>query len=340
MNNNFKTLTKQNEIIELPSETDIRLNDMSVQIRKILLTLQQPMFTKDELKVFTDLYDYVKAYQRLLYSDVSSVIFEINKIHNDSKQSENMMYNIHRLLVFADELDVVTFQNYLKNKSKKKLTYNADCFKQTKNAINKLYDHVNLANNQYSIFQVTEEQFKKRVKQELENYKTEILKEIYGQLITIVSIFTALAFIVFGSIGSLSAVFQNIHETPMLKLILVSCMWSIGLINLIFVFLFCIGKMTRLTYKTDPSSKATFWQRYPVVCWTNFLLVSAIILIGFLYYFYQDTSLLEAIQIDHNGSAITILIVGILIISVVFYFSFRSLSKKTKPVNGYEDEDS
>lgn len=330
------TQDSRNRTHDSLNETDVRLNEMSLSIHTILISLQQSMTTRLLEKTFVELYDYIYDYSRFLYSDISTMIYEINKVQNADEKSDSIMYNIYRLLRYSDTLNETDFKKALEQHGAKH-EYSEQVFHQTKASVSKLYDHVNLANNQYSIFQVTEEQFKQRVKHELEGYKNDVLKEIYSQLITIVSIFTALAFIVFGSIGSLDTMFHDIRTTPVLKLILCSCIWSIGLLNLIFVFLFCIGKMTNLTFKTDRRPTATFWQRYPVVVWTNYLLLGILLIAGWLYFFYQDTVFFQAIRIDENQSALLCCAISLAVIALLFIFGACKLAKKTKPTTGDED---
>ena len=56
----------------------------------------------------------------------------------------------------------------------------------------------------------------------IEPFKAELEKEMSAQLLTMVSIFTALAFLVFGGINSLGNIFTN-HQIPILKLIISAC---------------------------------------------------------------------------------------------------------------------
>ena len=104
-----------------------------------------------------------------------------------------------------------------------------------------------------------------------------------AQLLTMVSIFTALAFLVFGGITSLGSIFSN-HEIPLLKVIIIGCVWGFCLLNLIFVFLFCIGKMTGLNFKSNRDPDANLVQKYPIVWWSDLIILT--ILFGTLWTYY------------------------------------------------------
>ena len=95
-----------------------------------------------------------------------------------------------------------------------------------------------------------------------------------------VSIFTALAFLVFGGVSSLGSIFSN-HELPLLKVIIIGCVWGLGLINLIFVFLFCIGKMTGIPFQSGRAPDANIFQKYPIVWWSDLIII--VILSGTLW---------------------------------------------------------
>lgn len=104
-----------------------------------------------------------------------------------------------------------------------------------------------------------------------------------AQLLTMVSIFTALAFLVFGSISSLGSIFSNL-EIPLLKVIIVGCVWGLCILNLIFVFLFCVGKMTGLNFKSNLEPDANIIQKYPIVWWSDLIILT--ILAGSLWTYY------------------------------------------------------
>ena len=111
-----------------------------------------------------------------------------------------------------------------------------------------------------------------------------------GQLLTMVGIFTALAFLVFGGITSLDNIF-SVHGIPLLKLMVICSLWGLTIINLVFVFLVCVSKMTKITFSSTENSKASVFQKYPIVWWTNLLLCSILALLSWLYFVRQNHAL-------------------------------------------------
>ena len=58
-------------------------------------------------------------------------------------------------------------------------------------------------------------------------------------------------------------------------------MWGLEMLNVIFVFLFCVGKMTGQDFKSNKNEEATFYQKYPVVVLTNFILI--LVMMAFMW---------------------------------------------------------
>ncbi len=159
---------------------------------------------------------HIDLYERFLYSEISNFIYNI-----EDAERKNLLQNIEKILSLCNKDDFRT--------------------------ILKLYDHVNLAINQLSLKQGRkefQEQFKEHFDQEIspvwEQTKQEIQsasKSISSQLISMVSIFTAIAFVVFGGISSLENIFTNINEASILKLCILGSIWGLCLLGLISLFM-------------------------------------------------------------------------------------------------------
>ena len=66
------------------------------------------------------------------------------------------------------------------------------------------------------------------------------------QVISVVAIFTALAFIVFGGISSLSSIIATLASSSKIELIIaVTSIWGIALVDLIYMFIYLILKITK-----------------------------------------------------------------------------------------------
>ena len=101
-------------------------------------------------------------------------------------------------------------------------------------------------------------------------------------MLTVVGIFTALAFVAVGGISSLGGILSGLQSGQLLKLLIVACVWGIGMLNVVFIFLFGIGKLTKKELKSNDSDKIR--KRYPAYFWSNYILISLILVFGWLYY--------------------------------------------------------
>ena len=152
-----------------------------------------------------------------------------------------------------------------------------------------------------------------------------------------VGIFTALAFILFGGISSLSNVLSGMRESHVLFLLIIGCGWGLGMWNVTFVFLFCVGKMTKLNFKSTDKANATIWQRYPVVVWTDFLLLSVLLFLVWLY-FCVNRGTVSILDRWISGHPLLVPSIGFGLIIGLIVLGFWRLTKMTRPTIGYEDE--
>lgn len=247
----------------------------------------------DELHAFTLLNDYIVKYERLLYAPLSHRIYKWHFEHKEEDDNDiagTIQTNIEKVFQYIEDSDK---EQELRSKHSR--------FEDTKKVFFKIRDHVNLAEYQYEIVQKStgdyasrvDEKFKEQEKVFAEQNKESIVsltKEMNGQLLTLVGIFTALAFLVFGGITSLDNIFST-HGIPLLKLMVICSLWGLTIINLVFVFLICVSKMTKITIKSTEESTASVFQKYPIVWWTNLLLCSILALLSWLYFVRQNHAL-------------------------------------------------
>lgn len=153
-------------------------------------------------------------------------------------------------------------------------------------------------------------------------------KDLTAQLLTIVGIFTALAFLVFGGISSLDNIFSNI-ELPIFKLLIVGSVWGLCILNLVFVFLFCVGKMTKMSFSSIQNQEATIFQKYPIVWWSNFMVCSILAMSMWGYFITQGNihSWLNDFSQNNKGlvsiGGTVVIFLAIIILGVVLLKKIR-----------------
>lgn len=254
------------------------------------------------------LIEYSEKHKRLSYATVSSYIFADSR---KDKTGDNIMQNnIEHMLTEVLSQD---FQNkinsYLREKEKNDFTQEQieECIK----IVYKLHDHISLAIQQVENLKFTDQKYQEKFEEKIEpvisreeqamQTKMEgLAKDMTSQLVSLVGIFTAIAFIIFGSISEFNNIFSGLNDTSLLKLLMVGSVWGICLINLVYVFLFCIGKMTGLNFRSvQKSAEATVFQKYPIVWWSNLIVISILIVSTWLYFImYRTNAVVELLNLS------------------------------------------
>ena len=296
---------------------DEQMQKMQIEIEKVFqsMMVKQDQFEKE--KTFDDLYSYILAYDRILYSPISNLIYSSYENGQDGDVIGTLQSNLDALLSYVSNPQVIeNKKSDLKDaKSKKRVD-------DTKKAIIKIWDHVNLANQQYKVLKQTDDEYNKKFQVRIADYKETMTKEMNAQLLTLVSIFTALAFLVFGGISSLDTIF-SLSEIPLLKIIASGLVWGLCIFNLIFVFLFCVGKMTHLNFKSTDSPDATIFQKYPIVWWCDLLLVSLLLICLWLYFMQREEISIWFINICVKNTELSSVIGTIMLLGVIIFMGWR-----------------
>lgn len=210
---------------------------------------------------------YIVDYDRVLYSEISSYFFSLNG---------------EKRVVFLSNIDFFV-EKIFSSSSKIKISENNNIDEEYfKKIVLKIWDHVHLADQQYNTLTQDDDEFKRKVtehmfpiKNDVENELNAFTRNMTSQLISLVGIFTAMSFLVFGGINSLDNIFSGAKDIPILKLSIIGSIWSLCITNLIFVFMFFISKMSDM--KISVSDNGNMIKKYPLVFWAN--LVSSTILI-------------------------------------------------------------
>ncbi|MHB9313234.1 hypothetical protein ACW0TP_00315 [Fusobacterium polymorphum] len=267
---------------------------------------------------------YINKHGRLLYTVLSDRVYEYENLSVSSEKDMTFLTNIDILLEECEK-DIIL----LKNKNSKELKNK----KRIKRIVIKLKDHVNLAIRQYINLKQTDEEYQSKFNKQIGAFKEKVTKEITAQLITLVGIFTAIAFVVFGGISSLSSVFSDINKKSIIKLIIASSIWGMAMFNLIFGFLLGISKMTGLTIGSNKSRN--FFEKYILVFWMNAIMI-VIFVVTLWFYFIFKIGIFEEIFFPIYKKFL--FLIGSLSIGSIIYYSFKKLISKTKNFINYQEE--
>lgn len=244
-----------------------RLQDMQMALIRLFDYLQVRHDRFDAGKAFTELHGYISTYDRIMYSQISNIIFRLS----DDDQPEvlgTIMSNLEELVTYSSDSNVI---------EDRKLQFDSNTVDDTCKSVLKIWDHVNLANQQYRVLKQSDTEYSEKFEKSITQYKEEITRDMTARLLTLVSIFTALAFLVFGSISSFGNI-MSVENGSLFKVLASGIIWGLCTLNLIFVFLYCVSVLTRMGFGISEGSRATVFQKYPIVWWCNYILVSLLVI--------------------------------------------------------------
>lgn len=299
-----------------------KLQSMKNELRVFFSHLDDSNESFIPSKAFDALQRYINNYDRILYSEISNIIFaHYSRDDATTDPAGTLLSNLEALIRYSeDEENIKARKSVLSGHQQDHL------IDDTRRVVLKIWDHVTLASQQYIILKQSDSEYDEKFKQRISAYKEKMAKEMNSQMITMVSIFTALAFLIFGSISSLDGIFENVN-LPLFKVISIGLIWGLCVSNMIFVFLYCIERMTKLNFKANRSENAGIFQRYPVVCWTNLLLVS-LLLLSTWGWFVQCSDISQLILNSVNCSPWCVFICGTVIIVILIVLGVIFCSKK------------
>ena len=110
----------------------------------------------------------------------------------------------------------------------------------------------------------------------------------------------------------------------------IGLIWGFCVINMIFVFLYCVGKMTKLSFKsTTDDTENNIFKNYPIVVYTNYVI--AVLLLPSLFgWFLQQTGIAMTLVKQIQGYPTVIFGGGIVLILVVIWILGCCLRNKMK----------
>lgn len=239
---------------------NILMDEMQTQVRKLCTMLDQD--TSDDsfdCRSWVEcLEGYIEDYNsRLLYSVISSHIFG-----KSEQEFDTFLGNLEKVMEYATN----------------EIRPNTDDEKAVRlyKMIVKFYDHVNLANQQQLMFTHNQDGLRQQISSELEPKISEATKDMTSQLIGLVSIFTALSFLVFGGISSLDSILSTLSNEkmpfPVLPVLIVAVAWAFCLMNLLFGFMYFVLRVAHLSLSSGQEAN-NLVQRYPAVFLANYILL-------------------------------------------------------------------
>lgn len=215
---------------------------------------------------------FALKYDRFLYSQISSAILRETSEDKISFLMGNIKTIVERIKKDSTKEDDYPISE--KDLQKQIVTVSQSKYK----LLIKLYDHCNLANTQRTVYNQTKQDISHLTDNTIKQKVAEYEKDITTQLISLVSIFTALSFVIFGGISVLDNLLQNIRTLLIIKTILIADLWLICMSNLFILF-------TRLICFLTGKGKEFNWKPILFAFNISLLIVLGIVLFcGYIIY--------------------------------------------------------
>lgn len=199
-----------------------------------------------EIQVFLKkVENYLAENQRLLYSEFTNIIISCN-VKNDQKVGI-IISNLENCIEYS-------------------INENNNVSENIKKTLIKLWDHANLASNQYNYFMTTDDAFIAKVKPiidpKIADLKNEVTKaeekleksskkikkmksKLMSEIISMISIFVGIAFVMFGGMTLLNNLFDftGMDHVPLTELLCIGSLLGIIVIAIIYAFVVFILKL-------------------------------------------------------------------------------------------------
>lgn len=260
----------------------------------------------------TTLSEHIDKHERLLYVEITNCMSKF-----DERKRATLQTNIDAVV------------SYIYSREYRESENSANVRK----VVLKLWDHVNLVKRQLDLFTITDEHMPQVIENRMKEISNNVSKKVTEQLISLIAIFTALSFLIFGGISSLDNIFIGAQDIPVVKLIIVGFIWCFCIMNLIFVFMFFIAKLTKLSIKSVDDINANIVQKYPLVFWSNFIVVFGLILACWTYYV-RRYGYSYGIDIFVGKYSSEISMIGFVIIFIIMFLSGKRIYKIWTKNNG------
>lgn len=322
-----KLLEKQaNKQVERSISQKEKMNEGIQNICKLLVN-SSSNFSKDDINTFINAIDeYTKKYDRIIYSVISNFIFTL------SEESIGIM--ITNLEDVVEFILSDSYEDILKDDSEVIKQTNFQEIEKLRKIIIKIDDHIHLAIFQMRSLKQNEEDFTKNfninivpIKDAMQREQDKFTREMNAQLISLIGIFTALSFLVFGGISSLDNIFEGANRIPILQVMIIGSIWGLCISNLIFIFMFFVSKMTHLNIKSCEDDNCSLIQKYPLIFWCNLVIATILLLSSWLYYI-DDKNIGGWFINIGNTMPMLVSISGLFLICAFFVITARRLIRK------------
>lgn len=253
------------------------------------------------------IYAYIKdnfVQNRLLYSVISSMVYSLSEY-----ELNELEYTCERLVSYAYSINNHQTDDRIARKVVLKLSDHINLALAQERYINRLNDD-SLNNSFDKVDSFIEKS--NEIETKIDNMN--------GQVISILGVFTAIAFVVFGGISSASSIFKNINSASLPKLGVLTSIWSIAICNMVYFLLYFMSKMTGTNIKTNLRWNAPVYRRHPYIFLINSFLIAILLISAWFCVVEKATGNSWIVMIVANNKDFLLFGTLLLIILIVVFF--------------------
>ncbi len=209
--------------------------------KNVTLALCQDLTEEISLAEWTEnLWEFQEAFYKILYSELSVFIIEESEddvIFTIEKNIENISQHMDSIFT-GQKIEAKQYEFWLKFR-----------------------DHCKLAILQRRHYNISKKTIEDLTSGIVKTETDRIQKDLTSQLIGLVSIFTALSFVIFGGINILGSILENIRLATISRMICVGLLWTISMSLLFYIFVRFILKIMKPEQELVLSKQfmKTFW---------------------------------------------------------------------------------
>lgn len=316
---NIKIGTNGNEFNERESAYKT-YKDNTIQLMKLIISAN--LSTDDDVETICIFIQSKFEKGRLLYSVISDEIYSLEEMKLNNLESACEM-----LIDYSKSLSQDN-QNELVNKVVLKLVDHINLALAQERYVKKYNnDALNDRLNNVDNFIKTVDEMDGRVSN-LDNR----IENMNGQVISVLGIFTAISFILFGGISSASSILEMLKKPSIGQLLIFGSIWGIIIFNVIYFLLYYVSKLTKISIKTNNRYGASVFRRHPYICLMNFFLCS-IFVIGLWTYLIETTTGIKWLNmiVENNRDFLmfgSVVIISLIIIGfIIIIYKIKDESK-------------
>lgn len=218
--------------------------------------------------------------------NVETSSFDVNtwiaKLYNLKQQGDRIIYSSVSDYIYP--LDETTCSRIRTNLQRATIEEKAKDDKSMMKVLLKLTDHIELAGRQRDFLEERVKAMDKVMQTRMKEIVEEKTRNVKSELIGLVALFTALAFVSFGGIASLENVLNVVAaNVPALKTALIVIFWMFCMMNLLFIFMYFVLRVIWRKEIIYEKTREMLVKRYPVIFASNYVLLVILTTTGLMY---------------------------------------------------------